>query len=367
MIDVDFSLALHNRTGKYFIGRDIISSNLSRISRVRYWRLATSPQAEPPQGLAAKVIGRLAVDELRLRSQRRRFGMRLRPPRPVLHLDPLTVLFHRLSPQDVVLCHDIGPLSHPGLFEADVVAGYVEAYKQIAKVRPHMVFVSKASQRAFHARASGEFASSRVIYPSLRTELSDRSLSPLAIERPFLLTVGYVGTRKNQLAAIEAFGLSGLAAHNVRYVICGGREPGYEAVAAAAEKTPGVVLLSYVKDAELNWLYANADGFVLPSLLEGFGVPVAEANRAGLVPIVSRDSVLEEVAGEGALLVDPLDRREIADAMARLIAMPESEKEARREALSRAIARFSQHAFQEAWRVVTAEAARRSHLAGEFA
>ena len=52
---------------------------------------------------------------------------------------------------------------------------------------------------------------------------------------------------------------------------------------------------------------------VLPSLEEGFGLPVAEAMAAGLPVVCSRGSALEEVAGGAATLVNPLDTRSIAD------------------------------------------------------
>lgn len=357
-VDVDFSLALHNRTGKYFIGRDIIQKNASLVRKVRYWRMSYPAQSSPPLGLTAKIAGRLEFWETRLRS--RNFASPLgllRSPRPVLHLDPLTVLNYRLTGKDIVLCHDVGPSSHPALFAPDVVAAYNAAYRKIASIGPRMVFVSRASQREFHRYFPGDYALSRVVYPGLRVELGNPALTPMAVTTPFLLTVGYVGARKNQLAAIEAFGLSGLCESNVRYVICGGREPGYEAVAAAAANTPGVQLLPYVSDGELNWLYRKAAGFVLPSLLEGFGIPVAEASVAGLIPIVSRGSVLEEVAGNGALAVDPENRDEIARAMRDLIAISPAEASWRRRELSNSIARFSHEQFCDAWRAIMAAAA----------
>jgi len=109
-IDVEFSLGLHNRTGKYFIGRDIIADNAAAIERVRYWRISTAVEKPVPRGLAAKLIGRGAMIEIESRGKYRIFDRivpRMRSRRPVLHLDPFTVLFHRLMPQDAVLCHDL--------------------------------------------------------------------------------------------------------------------------------------------------------------------------------------------------------------------------------------------------------------------
>jgi glycosyltransferase involved in cell wall biosynthesis len=266
-------------------------------------------------------------------------------------MDPYTCVLHRLAARDLVLCHDVGPLTHGDLFDAAVVAAYRKIYAEIAAARPHMVFVSRASQSAFHALFGEAFASSRVIYPALRAEVTAGPSAPApGVWAPFLLTVGSVGARKNQARAIEAFARSGLAAQGVQYVLCGAREPGYEAAAALAQQTPGVRLLAYVSDAELNWLYAHAAGFVLPSRLEGFGIPVAEAVARGLIPIVSEGGVLHEVAGEGALSVDPLDIPQIAAAMRTLVDMPAEQAAHRRERLMGSLGRFSQAEFTRAWR-----------------
>jgi glycosyltransferase involved in cell wall biosynthesis len=348
--DIEFSLALHTKTGKFFIGRDLIAAAGGLIRRQLFWRLSLSAV---PGGLIARIIGRLLVLEVNARVRSPLFDARLprrRPRRRVIHMDPFTVLLHRLSREDLVICHDVGPLTHPALFEGSVVTAYEKAYAEIAAVGPHMVFVSHASREAFETRFPGPFATQRVIYPALRPEVMSGAAIPAAgVTAPFLLTVGSLGDRKNQAGAIEAYRRSGLAAEGVGYVLCGGREPGFETVAAAAHATPGVTLLPYVADETLSWLYANAAGFVLVSLLEGFGIPVAEAAARGLVPLVSARSVLEEVAGDGAMLADPEDPDQVAAGMRALIALPAAEREARLAALARSVTRFSPEAVANAW------------------
>ena len=357
-VDLEFSLALHDKTGKYFIGREILASNVDLIDRQIFWR--TSGRSVP-HGLTAKVIGRLLAIEVDYRTRSSAFDRtvpRLGGSRPIIHMDPLTVVLHRLSGRDVVLCHDIGPLTHPELFHPTVVDSYRMAYAEIAATGPFMVFVSVASQRAFHALFSGAFAGSRVIYPALREEVrGGGEARPSAAPDQYLLTVGSLGLRKNQRRAIEAFAGSGLFERGYGYVLCGSREVGAEAVADAAARTPGVVVLDYVTDEALNWLYRNAAGFVLPSLLEGFGMPVAEAVCRGLIPLVSGDGVLQEVAGAGALFVDPLDTASIAEGMRALVALSPAEASHRRDALKQSLARFSPEIFASQWREVIMNAA----------
>jgi len=80
-----------------------------------------------------------------------------------------------------------------------------------------------------------------------------------------------------------------------------------------------VKFLGYVSDEELASLYQNALFFVLPSLCEGFGLPVLEAMRFGCPVIASKAGALPEVVGDAGLLVDPYKIEEIAGAMKLMI------------------------------------------------
>lgn len=356
LLDVDFSLAIHNRTGKYFIGRDLLADAQLPLGDTWFWGLRADA---PPGGLLGRVVGRL--QHWHIHGHALGGGWRLLPQRrnrrPLLHLDPFTVPSTRLSPADAVLIHDLGPVTHPKLFPAEVSRIYEAVYRDIAAVGPHLIFVSEATRAIFHRRFPDSVpSSSRVIYPPIRTDLSAGPEEPVGVpaER-FLLCVGSVGERKNQLRCIQAYTRSGLHDRGVALVLCGGREPGYEDVATLAPQVPGVLLLSYVTDAQLSWLYGHALGFVLVSLLEGFGMPVAEAIARGLVPLVSADSVLEEVAGEGALLADPESVGAIADGMVTLAELDAGERERRLVLLRESVDRFRPPIIAEHWRRAVAD------------
>jgi glycosyltransferase involved in cell wall biosynthesis len=79
-----------------------------------------------------------------------------------------------------------------------------------------------------------------------------------------------------------------------------------------------VIITGYLPDADLPALLAGATAFVFPSLYEGFGMPVLEAMAAGIPVLTSNSSALPEVAGDAALLVDPLDTQAIAAGLMRL-------------------------------------------------
>lgn len=86
---------------------------------------------------------------------------------------------------------------------------------------------------------------------------------------------------------------------------------------AALEES--VHFLGHIPDQDLIALYQMATCLVFPSLYEGFGLPVVEAMTAGCPVITTTSSSLPEVAGDAALLVDPLNAKEMATAMQRIL------------------------------------------------
>ena len=82
--------------------------------------------------------------------------------------------------------------------------------------------------------------------------------------------------------------------------------------------------LDFVSDEELPFVYNGARAFILPSLHEGFGVPIIEAMACGTPVITSNCSAMPEVAGNAALLVDPHSVESIAAAMREILLNPES-------------------------------------------
>ncbi len=99
---------------------------------------------------------------------------------------------------------------------------------------------------------------------------------------------------------------------------------------------------AWVSDDELETLYASATCFVLPSLIEGFGLPVLEAMARGVPVACSDRPALPEVAGDAALLFDPTDQQAVTNAVRRLLTDPQL-----RETLS---ARGLERARRFSWR-----------------
>ena len=79
-----------------------------------------------------------------------------------------------------------------------------------------------------------------------------------------------------------------------------------------------LVLPGFVSAEQLKYAYKHADGFVFPSLYEGFGLPPLEALACGTPVITSNTSSLDEVVTKGSIRIDPTDINEISDAMIRI-------------------------------------------------
>src|SRR5699024_6223204 len=80
-----------------------------------------------------------------------------------------------------------------------------------------------------------------------------------------------------------------------------------------------VKLLGYVDDEDLPALYSGATGFILPSLFEGFGLPVIEAMACGTPVITSNTTALDEISGDAALKVSPYDTNAIKEGILELL------------------------------------------------
>jgi len=104
----------------------------------------------------------------------------------------------------------------------------------------------------------------------------------------------------------------------------------------ALKLTHQVKFLSYVPYSELPKIIGQAIALVMPSLWEGFGLPVLEAMACGIPVITSNLSSLPEVTGDAALLVDPYDVDEIAEAMQAIAADPSLRSQLQQASLARA-------------------------------
>ena len=143
------------------------------------------------------------------------------------------------------------------------------------------------------------------------------------IDRSFFLFVGTLEPRKNLTRLLQAYGSLPLSIkEKMKLVIVGGKgwgEVNLLDTITQLDLTEYVKVLGRVDDATLATLYTNAQFLVMPSLYEGFGLPLVEAMSYGTPVLTANNSSMPEVTGNAGLLVDALDVESIADGLQEMI------------------------------------------------
>lgn len=138
------------------------------------------------------------------------------------------------------------------------------------------------------------------------------------LHRPYVLWTGTIEPRKNLPVLVEAF--SRMEVEGLDLVLAGpaGWNEDLRRL-VGPDLRDRVRALGFVPPAELRALYAGARVFCLPSIREGFGLPVLEAMAQGTPVVTSAGTATEEVVGEAGLVVDPADVDGLTRAIERVV------------------------------------------------
>ena len=140
-------------------------------------------------------------------------------------------------------------------------------------------------------------------------------------KKPYVLSLGTIEPRKNIDTLLDAWALVRADLREEFDLVVAGPAGWASEKTAARLSRParGVEWLGYVAESDLPGLTAGATALAYPSLYEGFGLPLAQAMAAGVACVTSNVSSMPEVAGEGALLVDPRSVKELRTALERVL------------------------------------------------
>lgn len=142
------------------------------------------------------------------------------------------------------------------------------------------------------------------------------------IKTRYFLYVGTIQPRKNIEKLIGAFDTFAKKAPDYKLIIAGKKGWLFEKIYARAErmvKAEKVIFAGYLLESDLSMLYEHAHAFVLPSLYEGFGIPILEAMSAGCPVLCSNTSSLPEVGGDACLYFNPHDTMDIVNKMTQIV------------------------------------------------
>lgn len=164
-----------------------------------------------------------------------------------------------------------------------------------------------------------------------------------------ILAVGTIHPRKNLIRLIQAFEQLANEDRALQLVLCGGLGWQGEQILQRARTSPfaeRILHLGFAPDSEMPALYSTAAVVALPSLYEGFGMPLLESMACGTPVVAANRAALPEIAGGAALLVDPLDSAAIAGGIERII----NTEETRRTMTSRGLERVESFSWNESAR-----------------
>lgn len=264
----------------------------------------------------------------------------------ILHVQYIAPPFH--SGKLVTTVHDLGFLHYPQFFPK------FEVFRSKILIR----FTAKRSDDII----TGSHFSKNDIMNSYRINPNKIEVIPLGvssafirekatpknqsvqerygIESPYILCVGRLNPRKNLMPLVEAFvGLKRETSIPHKLIIAGKGDFAAESIIQSIKTMlcpEDVWFIGFVADQDLPSLYNGADVFIYPSLFEGFGLPILEAMSCGTPVIAAGTSGLIETVGDAGLLVNPLDPKEIKDAVLRIISDQDLKKKYIKRGLSRA-------------------------------
>jgi glycosyltransferase involved in cell wall biosynthesis len=195
-----------------------------------------------------------------------------------------------------------------------------------------VIAVSRHTRRDLVELYGADPAKIRVVYEGVDSRFQpasapevERIRKKYSPERPYLLMVGTLEPRKNHAAALRALTRLKAWGWPHRLLLVGGRGWQFEPIRRQIEASglgDDVAFAGYIADDDLPPLYTGAAAVLVPSLYEGFGFPVLEAQACGAPVVCSNASSLPEVAGGAALLIEPEDDEALAHAVHLLLSQP---------------------------------------------
>jgi glycosyltransferase involved in cell wall biosynthesis len=261
-------------------------------------------------------------------------------PLDLVH-SPHPLLLPARKAKRIVTIHDLFFLKHPDMTRAEGRRDYPVVVRDHVKRGDGVICPSEHT--ASETRLLLDVPPAKIavipngVDPEYRTPISDEAvdatLTRLSLPRGALLFVGSDEKRKNLVNLAMAY--MGMGSRRIRLpplILVG---PGPEWAQGGSTYGSHIFATGYLETREIRALMAASKALVLPSLEEGFGLPVAEAMAAGLPVVCSRGSALEEVAGDAATLVNPLDTRSIADGIEKIVSDPALAQKQRERGLER--------------------------------
>lgn len=241
-----------------------------------------------------------------------------------LHLkklgNPILLNFCSVAPlmykNNVVAVHDITYVRYPQTYSRKFIRAYNFLIPRLCRQAKRLITVSEFSKDEISDYYNIPKSKFTVVYNGVDNmfhRVDDESL----MTEKYFLAVSSMKENKNFITAITAFNELNKKIDGIKlYVIGDLKDKNFRVIDTGALKTNNnIKFLGRVSDEELVRYYSNAIAFLFPSLYEGFGIPVLEAQACGCPVISSNTSSLPEVLQSSALMSPPTDISKFAELM----------------------------------------------------
>lgn len=243
----------------------------------------------------------------------------------LLHDPSFSLPFNYQKPK-ILTVHDLSFLRFPAAFTARTYFYHKLFLGKVIEMADIVIAVSENVKQDIKEFYRTKDKKLRVIYEGVNDiylepddcGMNGKASNKFTAGKPYILSVSAMNPRKNIPRILKAFSLLKDRHKDLLLVLVGRKAWG----CADIEKTVNeldlngrIIFTGYVDDNTLRCLYKNSLAFLYPSLYEGFGLPLLEAMACGTPVITSNISAMPEIAGQAALLVDPFNHCQIAEAI----------------------------------------------------
>lgn len=229
----------------------------------------------------------------------------------------------------VTFIHDLTPLIMPKLHNS--FSAFIQKlfFSKVVRKADLLVCNSQNTKEDLNDMFPRSIPKSKVVYPDVLPIFqpsNDQSvLDKLAIDTPFILSVGTIEPRKNYTTLIKAFNqLKDQDPNRKERLVISGRN-GWKSEALIqqinqSKHKDDIIIINDITNHELAVLYSFCEVFIYPSLYEGYGLPVIEAYNCGAKCIVANNSSLAEISSSFATLFETTDSNDLCSKMISVLA-----------------------------------------------